>query len=1173
MKKTRKDDDRIIHRIVPDRYVDPKRAKRYKYYNEYVVYGDHCRLLVRRVDTRKVLATVLFDKEKLDDIAPIHWRANPRGRQLTSLYRGRSLPFGRALGLEYNGKAYARVSWKVYDFRSNRVVPRTDRRFEVVDADTMKLHIRRPSDGVALQVLFDSEDYDAIKDTVWWVEDHKGRREEFVTIKGAPEGRPVMLDAWLLGCTARRSYIRKYGSHRRELDYRKKALEKRIIRNTYRTVSADTVCLTISHPDFKEAVCVRIDKQARKKVSAHRWFIRRRREDENGARIFSIVDEERKTLPEVVLGTVYKDVVRIDAKGVYECRRKHLLARRHVNIYTPLDNDTVRLDILHPDGTTSVLLDKQVCKRLKKRRWHVIPAGPKGYCEICNSKGDSLQAALFRGGFFRLDRKRWEMSKPIDLRKAAPSEHVRGSVYRRLDAHSGEMEITDGNQIVRIRLAHEDVVQKKLRPRKWSCEMPADGRPLRIFCDEHPCLMRLILLKRNLVVLDPELDESGRIDCRKQSLERWCPENHYRFPDDKRMELLAPVPSDNTVMRIVLDRDDYDQLRKHVWRCSFVEYRQTWFVRNKAETDIKRFLFFNRFARFGKLDTDSDIRVLDFRKERLLRHAILLSKRCDDNAGLMLSPSKRVKSLQAYAQRRQREVDHRDIEKIHISERYLQVLKSANYTCFNEIVVGPASAELQIRRAHNQKLLWRIQLDKKDWRRIAEVHWVYRRKRGGVFGFIKKKETGLKRFLGNGYHEKTIVCAGDDACRQLPVAPNNRYEPVDTETMKLSIRRSSDDAVFEVLFDREDYDKMKRHAWYPVSVSTRTGKCIDVRARHNGKSIGLGRYLLNNGNRRRSRMAGIDSRRLDYRKQALKGSFNRTTYRTLPDGSVEMTLHRPGGKTCKVLIDARDYPTVSEHHWAPVIFRRKNNRQVVCFVTTDNATLLNLVRRGAGKISPPDGKDGVFDYRRRHLLKNGPLNRYTQVDDTTMRLEIEDSEGTVQVLLDKEDCERLSKIRWLFTVEDKRTGRGCLRSKRGAYLQRAVFRNRVAIFSKMLWRRNETIDFRKKNLMTYAVSTYFVPVGDTMLEMRVADGNTGLRLLVDREEKTRLQKCRWRCERSPENEQLRVTNQNGSSLPYFLLGIKTPNPDPIVMTDLKRDRQGRIDCRKQSLRKQVVPKK
>ena len=1168
MKKRRTGEDRIIHRIIPDRYADPKRIKLYTYYNEFVVYDDHCRLLVRRMDTREVMVTVLFDKEKLDEVEPVHWtRSAGKLSSLSGRIRGKKrMTFGRALGLAYNGRAFARVSAEVFDFRSNRVIPMTDLRFEEVDADTMKLLIRRPSDGMVYHVLFDREDFDAVRDVGWFVDESKSRNSERVTIKGGLNRKNVLLDALLLGFPET-GFVRKYSRYRRELDFRKKALAKRITRNTYRAVSAHVVWLTISRPD-REDIRVRLDKTALAKISKHRWTVKRYRNSRTGRGGLLFFDEERKSLPDVVLGTRYMGAVPKDAKGVYDCRRRCLLGQRQINLCAPLGKNGVRLKILHPEGTTTVLLDKAVYDRLKDRSWWVIPAGPKGCCQIRNSSGTLMQFLVFKDRYHHFERVYWKMSKPIDFRRAALIDHLRGSIYRRLDRHSGELQVLAGKRIVRVRVDHEDV-RRKLRRHKWLCEMPANGRPLRIFCDRHACMLRVITGKRLVVILDPEFDEDGRIDCRKRSLARWCPENHYRFLDDKRMELVVPVIARYTVMRILLDREDYDRLRGHVWRAYLPKEKNSWLVNSVTGMEIKALLFSHRFRMFKGLADGQDARLLDYRKARLSRHAISSLVSGGDTSARPLSPEKRVQALKAYIQRRQRQVGSGDTEQIYVSDRYLALGKPGNHLFFNEIVVMSACAELQIRRLDTHAPVWRIRLDKADWPRVAEVHWLYRPSTAAVSGIINKKNTTLKRFLGPGYHAATAVYEADpdrderQKARPPAQAPNNRYERVDDRTMKLYIRRTLDDAVFEILFDSEDYLKIRPYSWWVAVGKTTSGEYLDVRALHKGKVLPLRGHLLGPKPPNRKTMDSPDMRCLDYRKQSMTTGKDSNSFRTLPDGSVEMTLHRPGKQTYRVLIDARDYPAVSGYHWAPFFWRKKNGEQKVFFGAEGGPSLIVLLSRGGGNIGTPDLEDGVYDYRRRNLLKNDALNRYVPVDERTVRLEIEDLDGTVRVLLDQEDCKRLQKVHWLFTVEDARTGLGVVRNKMGHSLQRVIFRNRVDLFSKTVWCRDESIDFRKKKLMAYVASSFFEPVGDDVLEMRLADKDGWLGILVDRKDKTRLRRYRWRCERSPETGRVRVLNQRDVSLPTFLLGLKTPYPETI---DLKRDRQGRIDCRKQFLR-------
>ena len=646
-----------IHRFVPDRYADPRRASRYTYYNEYFVYEDHARLLIRRVNSLEVVADVLFDKEKLDHVTPLHWSTSRSKSWVFTTANKKTLSFGRALGLTNNGKVFALTDEGVYDFRSHRVIPMSDRRFETVDADTMKLVLRRPSDGEIFHILFDSDAYDTIKDTIWWVADHKAMDRNTVVVNGIYKGRNIMLDALLLDFP--KGLIRKYPCDRRELDYRGKTLRKRIIVNVYRAVSADTVALIVNHPVLK-TFRVLIDKQMYEKVAAHHWYVCRSINKKKGRQRFFFVDNDGVRLTEVILEAPFYGVIPVDEDGVYDCRRKSLLAERQVNLCTPLGKDAVRLVIPHPGGATRVLLDKEDYERLKHRRWYVRPAGPEGCCQIHNSKGHLLHRRIFNKRRPKYVREHWPMDKTIDLRKEALITCV-CSAYRQLDRLSGEMVVTaetrqtSGSkdsaqtlQTLHIRVDHEDGLE--LDRCQWSFDLPDKGGMPFIFCSKYPCMLRAIRRPvRAFVVLAPEYDESGRIDARKQSLAQWCPQNHYRFLDARRMELRAPVVGYREEVRVLLDRQDYDRLRRHVWTARYSDYQKAWLVRNQAREDLRTFLFDGRFHRFSGLPPMGEQDVPDFRKARLAPYGIVAEPAAAPKPQQPKPKPKRVKPKQAYA--------------------------------------------------------------------------------------------------------------------------------------------------------------------------------------------------------------------------------------------------------------------------------------------------------------------------------------------------------------------------------------------------------------------------------------------------------------------------------------------------------------------------------------------
>ncbi|MGD9367811.1 MAG: hypothetical protein PVH87_19075 [Desulfobacteraceae bacterium] len=274
--------------------------------------------------------------------------------------------------------------------------------------------------------------------------------------------------------------------------------------------------------------------------------------------------------------------------------------------------------------------------------------------------------------------------------------------------------------------------------------------------------------------------------------------------------------------------------------------------------------------------------------------------------------------------------------------------------------------KVELRITKREKVC-RVLLDREDYERIKTRHWRTAKSGAGVVVVCARTAIALT---------KVILDNPAVRIKQIPVDKLGRLDYRKASLMtriasvtntyrvwskkKVELRITKREKIYRVLFDREDYERVKAHHWR----TTNTSAGVVVVSGCGWTEIALTRVILDNP-AVRIRQIPVDALgRLDYRKASLSAAIATftNTYRFLNKKDAELRIAKRD-QEFRIIFDREDYEHVKAHHWrgkltstgSVVIDSGPNDLALARVIFKDRKVRINMI--------PKDAK-GRLDYRK-----------------------------------------------------------------------------------------------------------------------------------------------------------------------------------------------------------------
>ncbi len=486
------------------------------------------------------------------------------------------------------------------------------------------------------------------------------------------------------------------------------------------------------------------------------------------------------------------------------------MPRKHTyNEYVVLNTHDVELRLIYKKKIVRVLLDKEDHAKVKKQKW-VCLAYPKFGVSIHLLKnrfpGQSLQSFLFDNRPRVFEKIPKDKRGRLDYRKKSLLPFARGNHYINAGKNQVELRFYHQDNLVRILLDKED--QSKVSKYTWHCKY--DGDRLLVRSGSKSSLHNAILGERRAKIQEVLRDKQGRLDYRKKSLlprmESYL--NRYLNLNKKEMEL--HVAKKDKAFRIIFDKEDYRLIKTRNWCARSIGNDKRGIFCIQTGISLTQFILTEEPARIKRILTDSQGR-LDYRKKTLLSQVASFTNiyRVLNKKEVELIITKKEKEFRVLFDRE----DHERVKAYH----WRGVFTSGGAV----IVHGPMASPLTKVILQNQPVRIRqIPTDRKD-------------------RLDYRKESLLSQVSSY----------------------TNTYRVMNKKEVELRIAKN--DRAFRVLFDREDYARVKARRWRGIYT---TGGAVIVCSQ---TGTPLTKVILQNQSVRIRQIPRDSRSRLDYRKKSL----------------------------------------------------------------------------------------------------------------------------------------------------------------------------------------------------------------------------------------------------------------------------------------------------------------
>jgi DUF971 family protein len=280
-------------------------------------------------------------------------------------------------------------------------------------------------------------------------------------------------------------------------------------------------------------------------------------------------------------------------------------------------------------------------------------------------------------------------------------------------------------------------------------------------------------------------------------------------------------------------------------------------------------------------------------------------------------------------------------------------------------ILSKKKVELRITKREKE---CRVLFDHGDYERVKARHWRTAKTSAGVVVLCAGTAIALT---------KVILDNPSVRIKQIPVDALGRLDYRKASLMarvasvtnayrvwskkKVELRITKKEKVCRVLFDREDYERVKRHHWR----TTNTSAGVVVVSGCGWTDIALTRVILDNPSVR-IRQIPVDALgRLDYRKASLSAAVATftNTYRLLNKREAELRIAKRD-QEFRIIFDREDYERVKAHHWrgnltgtgSVVINSGPNDLALARVIFRDRMVRINKIPRDA---------EGRLDYRKK----------------------------------------------------------------------------------------------------------------------------------------------------------------------------------------------------------------
>lgn len=580
--------------------------------------------------------------------------------------------------------------------------------------------------------------------------------------------------------------------------------------NSYVVLNARMVELRI--PYRKEIVRVLIDKADYSSIRAHHWVCRAHRK--HGINIVMMGENGiGQSLQSFIFDGRPRNFVKIpkDKQGRLDYRKKRLLRFARDNCYFDVNEHEVELRIYYRDKHIRVLIDKEKQPIVSQYTWHC--AKKAGLLRIENiarknslgPKTNSLHNVILGKRRARISENPQDEKGRLDYRKKSllAEQETYVNTYRHLNKKEMELHISRKGKTFRVRFDREDY--PRLKEHTW--RIWAAAKNPGVFCfDTGVPLTSVILEDNSMRIQKIPMERKGRLDYRKKSLLKGFWSNEYRKLNEKEVEL--HIAKQDRVLCVLFDREDLERVKEHRWRVRNTRGKIA-IVGCQTSAALAKVILQDPSARISTVRPDS-LGRLDYRKESLL-------------------------SATASCSNRYRILNEKEVE--------LQIVRQGKQFC--------------------------VLFDRRDYRRIKARHWICRPSPEGTSVACAKTRTALTKVILKDPSARVLKINRDDQGRldyrkasllaQIGTS-SNKYRNLNEKEVELQIAKPGKKLRVRVLFDREDYERLKKRHW---------------RCRSDGGIIcaatkaPLSKVVLENPSVRISKIPRDDQGRLDYRKASL----------------------------------------------------------------------------------------------------------------------------------------------------------------------------------------------------------------------------------------------------------------------------------------------------------------
>lgn len=626
--------------------------------------------------------------------------------------------------------------------------------------------------------------------------------------------------------------------------------------NSYVVLNPRVVELRITYN--KEIVRVLIDKADYTSINVHRWVCRAHRK--HGITIVMVGEKcVGQSLQSYIFNGMPKTFVTIpkDKEGRLDYRKKRLLRFAKDNYYLNINQHEVELRIYHRSKHIRILLDKEDQPVVSQYTWHcVYKAGLLRVENISkkNSPGPkthSLHNVILGERRARISENPRDKKGRLDYRKKSllAEQETYINTYRLLNKKEMELHIIKKGRAFRVRFDRQAYpLVKEHTWRVWA----ATKNP-GVFCFHTGAPLTTVIFEdQSIRIQKIPVERYGRLDYRKASLLKAFWSNEYCVLNEKEVEL--HIFKHDKEFRVLFDSEDCERVKAHRWRGRITKGKIV-IVGCQTGAALAKEILQDQSARISAVHTDDQGR-LDFRKESLL-------------------------SVTASCSNRYHLLNKKEVE--------LHIVRQGKEFC--------------------------VLFDRQDYRRVKARHWICNQTPMGALVACAKTRMSLTKVVlkdpsarvwkiirdnqGRLDYRKTSLLAG-------MATFSNEYRILNKKEVELHISKPGTELC--VLFDREDYDRVKAHNW---------------RCRNDSKGIicaqtkaPLAKVLLEDPSVRISKIPSDDQGRLDYRKASLSARVTSyaNKYRVLNEKEVELHISKPG-KEFRVLFDREDYDRVTARRW------------------------------------------------------------------------------------------------------------------------------------------------------------------------------------------------------------------------------------------------------------------